>query len=626
MEQNPIVSVVIPVYNTRDYLPVCLNSLKNQTIGADRMEIILVDDGSTDGSAEYLKEFAEHNKNVKLFSLPQNTGDLGHVRNIGVRAAAGEWLYCVDSDDWVGAEALERLVKHAEEWGSDVIQGKMMNVEGAESKGRFSYFSSNKPSIVEGNLKTDKEITATVGPMRLIKMDLLKENGIQFPEGVWYEDAIFIIEVLFSAKCISLANDYEYYFVRRDVDRKGGLSKATSLPSVKRPDRIVTAIGKLFDIIDKNSQDLLEHLLIIKKLFSYQLVQAFINIEAYAELFPEQYIDNGRIFETQMWDRVCRYYTPELRAVLPVGKAIFWDYAQKGIFKETDIAVLPFCNPKPVSQVKLFPDNAASKCKKASAVPDLEVLNADTLERLYTISSKAAIFCITGLEYNADLKLLLKGTYEYPLLITSNPDVCPVLQFGGNFLYAESVNVYEDVWGEPFQGRGRWDAIFCVGAIKGFQEMTVKVGFCFKPDNDNVMVVYSFRDNRFPERNLTVDIPAKLNDSSGNRDNNIKFTLDLGNFVEKESIDEQLIKAQKNVKQSNLEKKNLGIELKRVSRELKAESKKAKAMAEELKAKSKELKAATKELENLKNSKSWKITKPLRVIGKAVHKVLKLKN
>ena len=609
MKQNPVVSIVIPVYNTREYLPVCLNSILNQTIGAERLEIIIVDDGSTDGSAEYLKEFAEQNQNVKLFSLPQNTGDLGYVRNIGIKAATGEWLYCVDSDDWLGAEALERLVKHAEEWGSDVIQGKMMNVEGAESKGRFAYFSSNRPSIVKGNLKTDKEITATVGPMRLIRMDLLKEKGIQFPEGIWYEDAIFIIEVLFSAKCISVANDYEYYFVRRDPDRKGGLSKAISLPPVKCPDRIVTAIGKLFDIIDKNSQDLLEHQLIIKKLFSYQLGQAFINIEAYAELFPEQYVDKGREFETQVWDRVCRYYTPELRAVLPISKVVLWDYAQKGIFKETDIAVLPFCNPKPVSPAKLFPDSAASKCKKASTVPEIEVLNADTRDRLYTISSKAAIFSITGLEYNSDLKLLLKGTYEYPLLITSNPDVCPILQFGEQLLYAESVKVHEDVWGEPFQGRGRWDAVFCFDAIKDFPETTVKVGFCFKSDNDNVMVVYSFRDHRFPERKLSVDIPVKLDDDRSNRDKNIKFTLDLGNLLEKESVDAQLKKAKKAIKQSNLEKKKLSIELR-------TESKRLKATAKELKVKS-------KELENLKKSLSWKITKPLRVIGKAVHRVFK---
>ena len=96
-KKETIVSVVIPVYNTLEYLPTCLESLKNQTIGADRMEIILVDDGSTDGSVEYLKEFAKQNINVKLFCLPQNTGDAGYVRNVGIKAATGDWLFCVDS-------------------------------------------------------------------------------------------------------------------------------------------------------------------------------------------------------------------------------------------------------------------------------------------------------------------------------------------------------------------------------------------------------------------------------------------------------------------------------------------------------------------------------------------------
>ena len=612
MEGKPIVSIVIPVYNTKEYLPTCLHSILNQTIGAENLEFIIVDDGSTDGSREYLKEFAGQNKNVKLFCLPENTGDLGYVRNIGIKAATGEWLYCVDSDDWLGAEALERLVKHAAEWGSDVIQGKMMNVEGAESKGRFSYFGSNKPSIVKGKLKTDKEITATLGPMRLIKRDLLKEKGILFPEGIWYEDAIFILEVLFSSKCISIANDYEYYFVRRDTDRKGGLSKAITLPSVKRPDRIVTALGRLFGIIDNNSQYLLEHLLIIKKLFSYQLGQAFINIEAYAAQFPEQYADKGKSFETLAWERVRRYYTPELRAALPISKAVLWDYAQKGIFNETDISVLPFCNPKPVNSVKLLNANSALNCKKASRTQELDVLNADTWDRLYRIALRSIIFCITDLEFNTDLKLFLKGTYEYPLLITSEPEVCPALQFGENLLHAESINVYEDVWGEPFQGRGRWEAVFDISDFKKLKEKAVKLVFCFKIDSDNSIIVNSFRGTRFSDRKFSLIIAEELNE----RNNAIQFTLDLGNFVDKENVEVQLKKAKKVIRKLKVEKKNLNIELKE-------ETKKLKATTKQLKDARTESKVATKKLQNLKNSKSWKLTKPLRVIGEAVQKVLK---
>ena len=213
MDKKSVISIVVPVYNSKEYLPTCLGSLINQTITADWMEIILVDDGSTDGSVEYLKEFAERNKNVKLFCLPYNTGDVGYVRNIGIKAATGDWLFCIDSDDWLGSEAFERLVKHAEEWDSDVVQGKMINVDGADRKGKTAYFNSNRDSIVNGELATEKILSETVGPCRLIKMELLKTNHILFLEGIWPEDVVFMLEVLFAAKHISIANDYEYYFL-----------------------------------------------------------------------------------------------------------------------------------------------------------------------------------------------------------------------------------------------------------------------------------------------------------------------------------------------------------------------------------------------------------------------------
>ena len=610
MEQKKtIVSIVVPVYNTLAYLPVCLGSLKNQTIGADRLEIIIVDDGSTDGSVEYLKEFEEQNKNVKLICLPQNTGAPGYVRNVGIKAATGDWLYCVDSDDWLGPEAIKRLVECAEEWDSDVIQGKMITVDGPNHKGRGTYFRSAEASIVNGNLRTDRCLIETVGPMRLIKMDLLKKYNILFTENLWPEDIIFMLEVLFSAKRVSIVNDYNYYFVRRDAFRHSGHSNMDTITPVKKPDRILKAMQTIFDIIDNNSNFTLEYLSIIQKLFSFHLGRAFTQINAYAEHFPEQYPDNGIVLKEQLWERVRRYYAPELRALLTVSKAIRWDYAQHGFYDESEISILPFCTPKAAHAMKLRPDVEGSN-RKVARLPELAVLTEDTWQRLHSIAIKAAIFCITGVSCDENLKVLVKGTYEYPLLITEEPEICPVLQYDDQLIFAEMTTVKNDVWGEPYQGRGRWEAVFSIKEWIKDEKRVFKIGVCYHYDENQAAVINTFRDDRFAESELSVTLAEKDNENT-----HCEAVLKLGNLIERASADEQLKKAKKEIKQYRIQEKELKRELNESKRDLN-ESKR------DLNKAKRDLNKAKRDLNKLMNSKSWKLTKPLRMVGEGIRKIL----
>lgn len=590
MEGKPIVSVVIPVYNTKEYLPTCLHSILNQTIGAENLEIIIVDDGSTDGSREYLKEFAGQNINVKLFCLPENTGDLGYVRNIGIKAAAGEWLYCVDSDDWLGAEALERLVKHAAEWGSDVIQGKMMNVDGPKKKGRFDYFNGDEASLTFGNLAFDEIVSATVGPMRLIKMDLLKDNSILFPEGVWPEDIIFMLEVLFAATHISIANDYEYYFVRRDSYRTGGLSNVSNITSVKKPDRILKAMEKVFDIIEENSVEPLEYLLIIKKIFSYQLGHVIEQIDAFAKQFPELCSNQGKEYKNQIWKRARKYYTAELRNILAIDKAVRWDFANQGIYDNSDVRILRFCKPKPLNTVKLLLGTFGS-CKKTCRLPELRILAGDTWARLYKTAVEAAVFCVTSVNYEVNYGLIIKGTYEFPLLVTTEQSFCPILQYENTFLFAKTTTIINDVWGESYQGRGRWEAVYRNEELKIRGIKKAVTGVCFYYDEKQTAVINTFRNESFAERSLSII-------QSEARDTGIEFILDVG----AKSTETQLTKAKEKIKK------------------LKNDCKMAK---EDLRKAEKNWRRTQKELETLKKSNSWKLTEPFRQAAGVIRRVLK---
>ena len=99
------VSVLVAVYNTADYLPQCLDSLLAQTM-AD-IEVLCVDDGSTDASPAILQQYAERDKRVKPTFLKENTG-LAHARNVALRQVTGEYVCFVDSDDWLATDALEK--------------------------------------------------------------------------------------------------------------------------------------------------------------------------------------------------------------------------------------------------------------------------------------------------------------------------------------------------------------------------------------------------------------------------------------------------------------------------------------------------------------------------------------
>src|SRR5690606_18377546 len=122
---SPTVSVVIAVYNTATYLPETLASLERQTIGLESLQVLLVDDGSTDGSGEIIDAFAAaHPEQVVAIHQP-NSGTPAVPFNRGLDHATGRWVFFLGSDDVLDDDALEVLAAHGDDWNSDVIFGRM---------------------------------------------------------------------------------------------------------------------------------------------------------------------------------------------------------------------------------------------------------------------------------------------------------------------------------------------------------------------------------------------------------------------------------------------------------------------------------------------------------------------
>ncbi|MBQ8665514.1 MAG: glycosyltransferase [Lachnospiraceae bacterium] len=125
---TPFLSVIIPVYNTEKYLDQCLKSVISQTF--EDMEIICVDDGSTDGSSRILDEYASRDFRIRLIHKPN--GGLVSVRKLGVSEAKGKYIGFVDSDDWIDPEMYERLCSAADEYDADMVSSSYWQ-EGAYS-------------------------------------------------------------------------------------------------------------------------------------------------------------------------------------------------------------------------------------------------------------------------------------------------------------------------------------------------------------------------------------------------------------------------------------------------------------------------------------------------------------
>lgn len=211
MSGTPDVSVVVAVYNTMPYLTECLNSLVGQSIGRGRLEIVAVDDGSTDDSGRELDRFAAlYPDTVKVIHQP-NSGGPAAPSNRALDVATGRYVYFIGSDDHLGEEALERMVKCADANDSDVVVGKMVG-----TNGRYVHQALYKENVADVSLY-DSALPFTLANTKLFRRDMVEKYHLRFPEHLPVgSDQPFTIEACVRARKISVVADYTcYYAVKR---------------------------------------------------------------------------------------------------------------------------------------------------------------------------------------------------------------------------------------------------------------------------------------------------------------------------------------------------------------------------------------------------------------------------
>jgi glycosyltransferase involved in cell wall biosynthesis len=211
-DMTPRVSVVVPVFNTAPYLARCLQSLRESTLR--EIEIICVDDASTDESAGIVEDFVRRDDRIRLIRHERNLG-LGGARNTGIAAARGDYVGGVDSDDWVAPTMYERLLEATDGGRADVVEGGYLRIDSA---GEVFRRYKPKARVVENddNQVNIFEVTPPSFCTKLWRRALFVDNGIWFPEHTFYEDLATTPRLMAKAKLIHFIADTSYFYFRRD--------------------------------------------------------------------------------------------------------------------------------------------------------------------------------------------------------------------------------------------------------------------------------------------------------------------------------------------------------------------------------------------------------------------------
>lgn len=201
----PKVSVIVPVYNVEKYLIKSLDSLVNQTL--EDIEIIVVNDGSTDNSKKIIEVYKEKYQD-KIKYLEKPNGGLSDARNFGIPHATGEYIAFLDSDDYVELDTYEKMYNKAKEENSDIVECD------------FIWEYPNKTKIDTGTIYTNKKEMLTYARVvawnKLIKRDLLEKYKIKFPKGLRYEDVEFFYKMVPYYNKVSFVKEPLIHYIQRE--------------------------------------------------------------------------------------------------------------------------------------------------------------------------------------------------------------------------------------------------------------------------------------------------------------------------------------------------------------------------------------------------------------------------
>lgn len=213
---EPLISVIVPVYNVENYVSQCIESIINQTY--KKIEIILINDGSTDSSKEICVKYAQKDQRIKI--VDKKNGGLSDARNAGIKCMTGDYLMFVDSDDWLEFNCIELLYKLLIKYNADLVIGGVRKIEDETGEIIWTTKSGTISTIIfdkKQDAMKDMFQNGCASWARLYKTKIHKD--ILFPVGEINEDEAIVLDVLDKCQKVVKTNEviYNYRYRKQSI-------------------------------------------------------------------------------------------------------------------------------------------------------------------------------------------------------------------------------------------------------------------------------------------------------------------------------------------------------------------------------------------------------------------------
>ena len=245
-----LISLIIPIYNAENYLETTINSIINQTIGFDNIELILVDDFSTDNSKNIIKKYAEKYDNIIPFYSNENHGFPGFGRNVGLEKSTAEYIMFMDNDDEIDKDICKKLYEAITNENADVACCDTHIIDPiSEIKKNISYVNGNKKGnfivIEDDNILLFDNISVW---NKIYKKSIIDENDVRFEENTYADDMIFSLSYyLKSRKMIYLKDYFGYKWIIRSKSLSHSVKKEHIL-------KLISAYNIVINMFEKESK------------------------------------------------------------------------------------------------------------------------------------------------------------------------------------------------------------------------------------------------------------------------------------------------------------------------------------------------------------------------------------
>lgn len=300
------ISVIVPVYNTVQYIDKCIRSIMNQKF--KDFELIIVDDGSTDGSGELLDSICKGHDNIKVFRQ-ENSGQ-SIARNFALKKAIGEYIIFVDSDDWIEPDTLDILYNLAEETNSDFVNCRIRFINQKTGKGKVYGRKYKYRELLGEDIFCDALIEKSINSQpcnKLYRRDFLERYSIFFPEGIFNEDIVFVKKVAYFAAKTVFINKVLYNSLIREAS-------TTRKMSIKNLEMGFAVLSLLRDFMKKEKVFTKND-----KFYMYYYIK-LLNFLFFRAIFRS---DNLLEWENRIYKSFYFEYYKKIKYLLPVMHRLF---------------------------------------------------------------------------------------------------------------------------------------------------------------------------------------------------------------------------------------------------------------------------------------------------------------